>query len=114
MAQRLEAMAASTDPLDAPRMNRARIQYFLDTPAPDDAAAIALRQGMIARELLNAGFTGPALDQLLLIREILTGSGTEPVPGFLQTLEEMIGVALIRRSQELTCPDPPSAIGEAW
>jgi hypothetical protein len=114
MVQRLEAMAASTDPRDAPRMNRARVQYFLDTPAPDDAAAIALRQGMIARELLNAGFTVPALDQLLLIREILTGSGTEPVPGFLQTLEEIIGVALIRRGQELTCPDPPSAIGGAW
>ena len=114
MAERLAALADAADPLESPRLNRARLRHFTETPRPDDPTAIALRQGLIAQELLNAGFTAPALDQLLLMRQLLIEGGTEPVPGFLNTVEELVGIAMLRRGQELACPPRPSSIGAAW
>ncbi|MDH3735039.1 MAG: CRTAC1 family protein [Gemmatimonadota bacterium] len=110
MAERLASLADSANPLEDEQLNRERIRHFTETELPADPASMVLRQGLIAQELLNAGLTAPAVEQFMLIRDLVTSAGREPVPGFLATLDELIGVGLLRRGLEQACPaaaDPP-------
>ncbi len=111
VAARLAALADSADPLQDEQLNRARLRRFLDLPPSPDPSAMILRQGLIAQEMLHAGLTQPAIEQLFLIRELLREAQTEPVAGFRRTLDELIGVALLRRGRELVCPSAGSGVG---
>ncbi|MDX1577062.1 MAG: FG-GAP-like repeat-containing protein [Gemmatimonadota bacterium] len=104
MAERLAAAADSVHPLEDEQLNLARWRHFMEMGQAPDPAAEVLRQGMIAQEMLFAGYAAPALDQLLLLRQLLVEADREPVPGFLATLEELVGVALLRRAGEAACP----------
>lgn len=111
MAARLVALADSADPLVDEQLNIARLRHFTEQAPPPDPAAEILRQGVIAQEMLNAGLTVAAVDQLFRIRQLLSGAGAEPFPGFRRTLDELAGVALLRRGAELACPDVSSIVG---
>ena len=114
MVDRLAALADSADPRTDEQLNRERIRYFNDSPMPEDPAAMVLRQGLIAQELLNAGLTSPAIEQMMLIRELVAGAGREPVPGFLRTLDDLIGVGLLRRGLEQACARPGDPAFPCW
>jgi len=111
MAERLLALADSADPLADEQLNLARLRHFSAQAPPTDPAVAILRQGVIAQEMLHAGLTEAAVDQLLRLRQILTQAQAEPLPGFRQTLDELAGLALLRRGGELACPEGWSTVG---
>ncbi|MCG8468165.1 MAG: CRTAC1 family protein [Gemmatimonadetes bacterium] len=111
MADRLVALADSADPMLDEQLNRARIRHFSEQPPAPDPVSEILRRGLIAQEALNAGFSAQAFDQLVLIRQILAEADVEPIPGFRRTLDELAGVALLRRARELACSSPPTVAG---
>ena len=104
MAERLQVLAESVDPMLDEQLNMARLRLFNDQEPPPVPEAMILRQGAIAQEMMNAGLTGPAIEQFLLIRQILIDAQAEPMPGFRRSLDEYIGIALFRRGLELACP----------
>ncbi len=104
MAARLRALADSADPLLDEQLNTARLRYFTSLPPSGDPAEMLVRAAMAARELLNAGLTRPALEQLIFLDQTLDDAPDEPVPGFRREIEELIGVAFLRMGAELTCP----------
>ena len=104
MAERLQVLAESADPMLDEQLNMARLRLFNDQESPPIPEAMILRQGAIAQEMMNAGLTGPAIEQFLLIRQILTAAQAEPMPGFRRSLDEYTGIALFRRGLELACP----------
>lgn len=110
MAARLRVLADSADPLLDEQLNTARLGYFTNLPPSGDPAEMLVRVAMAARELLNAGRTQPALEQLILLDQTLDGGPAEPVPGFRREIEELIGVAFLRLGAELVCPSarPPA------
>ncbi|MFV1988490.1 MAG: CRTAC1 family protein [Gemmatimonadota bacterium] len=105
MAERLAQLADSANPMEDEQLNIQRLQQFLESEPPPDPAAMILRQGLIAQEMLHAGNTAPATEQLMMIRQLLMEAGQEPLPGFLRTLDELIEVGLLRRGLEQACPD---------
>lgn len=104
MAERLRVLAESANPMLDEQLNMARLRLFNDQEPPPVPEAMILRQGAIAQEMMNAGLTGPAIEQFLLIRQILIDAQAEPMPGFRRSLDEYIGIALFRRGLELACP----------
>ncbi len=113
MVARLHEIVSTADPLKDEQLNRARLRHFAESEAPSREAAVLL-QGLVAQEMLHAGLTQAAIDQFLAIRSVLTEVRSEPVPGFIATLDEFVGIALLRRGLELACPSEPSSIGAAW
>ncbi len=103
MESRLLALVADADPLVDEQLNTARISYFLGLPEIDNPPAMLLRSGVIAQELMNAGYTNSALEQLVTIRELGRNEEAPPVPGFYETLEEFIGLGFLRQAGELAC-----------
>ena len=104
MAVRLRALADSADPLLDEQLNTARLRYFTSLPPSADPAEMLVRVASAARELLNAGLTQPALEQLIFLDQTLEGVPEEPFPGFRREIEELIGVAFLRLGAELVCP----------
>ncbi len=109
MAARLLALADSADPLLDEQLNTARVRYLTNLPPSTDAAEMLVRAANAARELLNAGHTQPALEQLIFVDQTLEGIPAEPFPGFRRSIEELIGIAFLRLGAELACPAPPVA-----
>ena len=104
MAARLRVLADSADPLLDEQLNAGRLRYFTGLPPSGDPAEMVVRAGMVARELLNAGLTQPALEQLIFLDQTLDAASTEPVPGFRREIQELIGIAFLRLGAELACP----------
>ena len=104
MAARLRVLADSADPLLDEQLNAARLRYFTSLPPSGDPAEMLIRAAMAARELLNAGLTQPALEQLIFLDQTLDAAATEPVPGFRGEIQELIGIAFLRLGAEMACP----------
>ena len=104
MAERLQVLADLADPMQDQQLNMARLRRFNEQEPPPLPEAMVLRQGAIAQEMMNAGLTGPAIEQFLLIRQILIDAQAEPIPGFRRSLDEYTGIALLRKGLELACP----------
>lgn len=74
MVARLTALADSADPLEDAQFNLARLRHLIGEEAPADPADMILRQGRISQEMLYAGFSVPALEQFMMMRDLLTGA----------------------------------------
>ncbi|WP_420448715.1 CRTAC1 family protein [Candidatus Palauibacter sp.] len=111
MAARLLALADSADPLLDEQLNTARLRYLTDLPPSPDGAEMLVRAANAARELLNAGHTQPALEQLIFVDQTLEGIPAEPFPGFRRSIEELIGIAFLRLGAEVVCPASGPAAG---
>lgn len=111
MAARLLALADSADPLLDEQLNTARLRYLTSLPPSPDGAEMLVRAANAARELLNAGHTQPALEQLIFVDRTLEGIPAEPFPGFRRSIEELIGIAFLRLGAELVCPASGPAAG---
>ena len=109
MAARLRVLADSADPLLDEQLNTARLGYFTSLPPSGDPAEMLVRVAMAARELLNAGRTQSALEQLIFLDQTLDAGPAEPVPGFRREVEELIGVAFLRLGAETRVPVRPPA-----
>ena len=111
MAARLLALADSADPLLDEQLNTARVRHLTNLPPSSDGAEMLVRAANAARELLNAGHTQPALEQLIFVDQTLEGIPAEPFPGFRRSIEELIGIAFLRLGAELVCPASGTAAG---
>ena len=111
MSARLLALADSADPLLDEQLNTARLRYLTNLPPSPDGAEMLVRVANAARELLNAGHTQPALEQLIFVDRTLEGTPAEPFPGFRRSIEELIGIAFLRLGAEVACPAAGSAAG---
>ena len=111
MAARLLALADSADPLLDEQLNTARLRYLTNLPPSADGAEMLVRAANAARELLNAGYTQPALEQFIFVDQTLEGIPAEPFPGFRRSIEELIGIAFFRLGAELACPPSGPAAG---
>ena len=111
MAARLLALADAADPLLDEQLNTARLRYLTNLPASTDGAEMLVRAANAARELLNAGHTQPALEQLIFVDQTLEAVPAEPFPGFRRSIEELIGIAFLRLGAELVCPASGPAAG---
>ncbi|MYA32388.1 MAG: CRTAC1 family protein [Gemmatimonadales bacterium] len=111
MAARLLALADSADPLLDEQLNTARLRYLTELPPSPDAAEMLARVANAARELLNAGHTQPALEQLIFVDQTLERTPAEPFPGFRRSIEELIGTAFLRLGAEVACPAAGPAAG---
>ncbi|MDE2879414.1 MAG: CRTAC1 family protein [Gemmatimonadota bacterium] len=111
MAARLLALADSADPLLDEQLNTARLRYLTNLPPSPDGAEMLVRVANAARELLNAGHTQPALEQLIFVDQTLEATPAEPFPGFRRSIEELIGIAFLRLGAELACPAAGPAAG---
>jgi len=104
MVRRLAQLADSANPLSEPDLNLERLRAFTASEPPADPAALMLRQGLIAQEVLNLGRSEPAVEQFMLMYHQLEQADMEPVPGFRRTLVELVGVGLLRLGLEQACP----------
>ena len=111
MAARLIALADSADPLLDEQLNTARLRHITNLAPTADGAQMLVRAANAARELLHAGHTRPALEQLLFVDRTLEGIPAEPFPGLRRSIEELIGVAFLRLGAELACPAGGPAAG---
>ncbi len=111
MAARLRALADSADPLEDEHLNTARLQRFTEMPSLGDPAGMLLQAAVIAEEVLGAGHSEAALEQLIAIGQLRAQAGIEPVDGFGSSLDELTGIAFLRLGAELACPARARPVG---
>ena len=104
MADRLAYLVETVDPLLDEQMNFARLRDLTETGPPPDPQAAILYAGLVTREMMNAGLTAPALDQMMILQGLLAETGqADPVPGFSNSLDEMTGTAMLRMAYAAAC-----------
>ena len=103
MVRRLETLAEQSNPNENVFLNQARVEQLLGEPVQGNPARQAEAQLRLAKELLGAGRSKEAAEQLVSVVEFCDDPQNRALDAFSRNAKSLLGTAYLRIAEQQNC-----------